>query len=254
MKKFLIAFVMAVLPLAANAAGGAGVHLDHMEVDLENKASLQRGMKTFVNNCMGCHSAKYQRYERAAQDLGMPNELVEQYLILGDQKIGEQMTIAMSAKDASGWFGAPPPDLTLEARLRGPDWLYTYLRSFYQDESRPWGVNNAVFKDVGMPNVLEYLQGTQLNHCSPEQMRAEAAIDPLTGKEMGKCLTVVEGSGELSEEEFDKVVYDLVNFLAYIGEPSKLDSHRIGTYVLIFLVLFFFVAFALKKEYWKDVH
>lgn len=254
MKKFLIAFVMAVLPLAANAAGGAGVQLDHMEVDLENKASLQRGMKTFVNNCMGCHSAKYQRYERAAQDLGIPNELVEQYLILGDQKIGEQMTIAMSAKDASGWFGAPPPDLTLEARLRGPDWLYTYLRSFYKDESRPWGVNNVVFKDVGMPNVLEYLQGTQLNHCSPEQLHAETKIDPLTGKEIGKCLTVVEGTGQLSEEEFDKVVYDLVNFLAYIGEPSKLESHRIGTYVLIFLVLFFFVAFALKKEYWKDVH
>jgi len=255
MKKFLIAFVMAVLPLTANAAG-AKVPLDHIEVDLTNQASLQRGMKTFVNYCMGCHSAKYQRYERAAQDLGMPNELVEENLILGNQKIGEQMTIAMDAKDAANWFGAPPPDLTLEARLRGPDWIYTYLRSFYQDDSRPWGVNNVVFKDVGMPNVLEGLQGVQVNNCTPEQLAhgGDVTIDPLTNKRMGQCLTVVKDSGELSPEDFDKAVYDLVNFMAYIGEPSKLDSHRIGTYVLIFLFIFFFFAFALKKEYWKDVH
>lgn len=255
MKKFLIACVMAVLPLTAHAAGGK-VPLDHIDIDLTNQASLQRGMKTFVNNCMGCHSAKYQRYERAAQDLGMPNELVEEYLILGDQKIGEQMTIAMDAKDAANWFGAPPPDLTLEARLRGSDWIYTYLRSFYKDEERPWGVNNVVFKDVGMPNVLEYLQGVQVNNCTPEQLAAghQGAIDPLTNKRMGQCLTVVKDSGELSPEEFDKVVYDLVNFMTYIGEPTKLESQRIGTYVLIFLFIFFFFAFALKKEYWKDVH
>lgn len=254
MKKLLIAFVMAVMPLAANAAG-SGVPLDHMEVDLKDKASLQRGMALFVNYCMGCHSAKYQRYERAAQDLGMPVELVEQNLILGDHKVGEQMTISMTKGDAANWFGAPPPDLTLEARLRGPDWIYTYLRSFYKDEERPWGVNNVVFKDVGMPNVLESLQGVQINNCTPEELvSAETKIDPLTNKEIGKCLTVVKGTGELSEDDFDKAVYDLVNFMAYIGEPSKLDSHRIGTYVLIFLFFFFFLAFALKKEYWKDVH
>jgi len=255
MKKFVIACVMAVLPMTAGAAGG-GVPLDHIEVDATNHASLQRGMKTFVNNCMGCHSAKYQRYERAAQDMGMPNELVEENLILGNQKIGEQMTIAMDAKDAASWFGAPPPDLTLEARLRGPDWIYTYLRSFYQDDARPWGVNNVVFKDVGMPNVLEYMQGVQVNNCTPEELAhgGHATIDPLTNKQMGKCLTVIKDSGQLSSEDFDKAIYDLVNFMAYIGEPSKLESHRIGTNVLIFLFIFFFFAFALKKEYWKDVH
>ena len=254
MKKFLVAIVMAVLPLAANAAGGAKAPLDHIEVDPTNQASLQRGMQTFVNNCMGCHSLKYQRFERAAVDAGIPNELVEEHLIFGDQKVGEQMTIAMSSADAGNWFGNPPPDLSLETRLRGPDWVYTYLRGFYKDESRPYGVNNTVFKDVGMPNVLEHLEGVKVNNCTPEELHAShGKIDPLTGQSMNSCITVVK-AGELSAEEFDKVIYDLTNFLAYVGEPYKQDSQRIGTNVLIFLFIFFFFAFALKKEYWRDVH
>lgn len=254
MKKFLAAFVIALLPMAAVAAGGASVKLDEIDIDLTNKASLQRGMQVFVNNCLGCHSASYQRYERAANDLGIPVKLAEENLLLGDQKIGEQMTIAMTKADSGKWFGNPPPDLTLEARLRGTDWLYTYLRGFYKDEARPWGVNNTVFPDVGMPNVLEYLQGEQINTCTKDELlHAEKRIDPLTGKVMGGCLTV-STKGQQTPEEFDKTIYDLVNFMAYIGEPSKMDSHRIGTYVLIFLFFFFFVAYALKKEYWKDVH
>ena len=253
MKKFLVAIVMAVLPLTASAAGG-GAQLDHIEVDPTNHASLQRGMQTFVNNCMGCHSAKYQRFERAGVDAGIPNELVQEHLIFGDQKVGEQMTISMSAEDGANWFGSPPPDLSLEARLRGPDWIYTYLRSFYKDESRPYGVNNVVFKDVGMPNVLEHLQGVQVNNCTAAELHeAHGKIDPLTGQSMNSCMTVVT-KGELTPEEFDKVIYDLTNFLAYIGEPYKQDSKRIGTYVLIFLFIFFFFAFALKKEYWRDIH
>lgn len=253
MKKYLVAFVIALFPLAGFAAGD-GPKLDHMAVDLHNQASLQRGMQVFVNNCLGCHSAQYQRYQRAAEDLGMPLNLVEENLLLGDQKVGEQMTNAMLKEDGANWFGTPPPDLTLEARLRGPDWIYTYLRSFYKDESRPWGVNNTVFPDVGMPNVLEYLQGEQVNHCTPEEaLHHEVKIDPLTGKAMGGCMTIAK-AGQQTTAEFDKTIYDLVNFMAYIGEPSKLDSHRIGTNVLIFLFLFFFVAYALKKEYWKDVH
>lgn len=253
MKKFLVAIVMAVLPLTASAAGG-GAQLDHIEVDPTNHASIQRGMQTFVNYCMGCHSAKYQRFERTAIDAGMPNDLVQEHLIFGDQKVGEQMTISMSAADAGNWFGNPPPDLSLEARLRGPDWIYTYMRSFYKDESRPYGVNNVVFKDVGMPNVLEHLQGVQVNNCTPEEQHAaHGKIDPLTGQSMNSCMTTVT-KGELSPEEFDKVIYDLTNFLAYIGEPYKQDSKRIGTYVLIFLFIFFFFAFALKKEYWRDIH
>ena len=254
MKKFLAAFVIALLPMAAVAAGGASVKLDEIDIDLTNKASLQRGMQVFVNNCLGCHSASYQRYERAANDLGIPVKLAEENLLLGDQKIGERMTIAMTKADSGKWYGNPPPDLTLEARLRGTDWLYTYLRGFYKDEARPWGVNNTVFPDVGMPNVLEYLQGEQINTCTKDELlHAEKRIDPLTGKVMGGCLTV-STKGQQTPEEFDKTIYDLVNFMAYIGEPSKMDSHRIGTYVLIFLFFFFFVAYALKKEYWKDVH
>lgn len=254
MKKYLFALIMALVPVGVMAAGGAGPKLDHMDVDLHNKASLQRGMQIFVNNCLGCHSAQYQRYERAATDLGIPVELAEEHLLLGDQKIGEQMKIAMSKEDSGKWFGNPPPDLTLEARLRGPDWIYTYLRSFYKDESRPWGVNNAVFPDVGMPNVLEYLQGEQINHCSPEEMHHhEVTIDPLTGQTMGGCMSLSK-AGQQTPAEFDKTIYDLVNFMVYMGEPSKLDSHRIGTYVLIFLFFFFFIAYALKKEFWRDVH
>ncbi|MBT00162.1 MAG: cytochrome c1 [Oceanospirillaceae bacterium] len=257
MKKYLIALMMVLAPMTASAAGGAGVPLDSMNVDLENKASLQRGMATFVNRCMGCHSAQYQRFERAATDLEMPNELVEEHLIFdSNKKIGEQMTIAMAKEDAQNWFGNPPPDLTLESRLRGPDWVYTYLRSFYQDEARPWGVNNTVFPDVGMPNVLEDLQGTVINHCTPEELHSgsHGKVDPLTGDRIGGCMTVVPETGSMSEEEFDQYVYDLVNFMAYMGEPSAMVSGKIGTYVLIFLAILFVFAFALKKEYWKDIH
>lgn len=256
MKKFLITLMMALAPLSASAAGGAGVPLDSIEIDLTNKESLQRGMKTFVNRCMGCHEAGYQRFERSAQDLGIPNELVEEYLIFDpNRKIGDHMKIAMSKEDAAGWLGAPPPDLTLETRLRGADWVYTYLRSFYLDESRPWGVNNVVFPDVGMPNVLEDLQGKVVNHCTPEELLhgGHDEIDPLTGKKMGGCLTVAE-PGSMTPEEFDRTIYDLVNYMAYVGEPSRLESESIGIKVLIFLAILFVFAFALKKEYWKDVH
>ncbi|MGB1238608.1 MAG: cytochrome c1 [Pseudomonadales bacterium] len=254
MKKYLIALVVSILPAFAFAAGG-DVHLDKMNVDLTNKASLQRGMQTFVNNCLGCHSMQYQRYGRAAQDLGMPEELVSENLIFSDQKVGEQMTNTMPKAESAKWFGTAPPDLTLEARLRGPDWLYTYLRSFYQDPSRPWGVNNAVFKDVGMPNVLGYLQGVQVNHCSAEELlHQKTEIDPLTGNEIGGCYSVLEGTGEQTPKEFERTVYDLVNFMVYVGEPSKLESQAMGTKVLIFLFIFFFFAYALKKEYWRDIH
>ena len=255
MKKYLMALLLALTPVAASASGG-NVHLDSMTPDLTDKASLQRGMATFVNRCMGCHSAEYQRFERAANDLEIPNELVEQYLIFdSNKKIGEHMTISMSSDDAKGWFGNPPPDLTLEARLRGADWVYTYLRSFYKDESRPWGVNNLVFKDVGMPHVLADLQGIVVNHCSEEELHASRdKVDPLTGQKMINCQTVTPKTGAQSPEEYDKTVYDLVNFMAYMAEPSKMVSGKIGTYVLIFLVILFVFAFALKKEYWKDVH
>lgn len=252
MKRILTILFATFFSVSAMAAGGPSVPLDDMKPNLKDQASLQRGAALFTNYCMGCHSAQYARYERVADDLGIPHELYEENLIFGDAKIGELMTIAMPADLAKGWFGNPPPDLTLTARLRGEDWLYTYLRAFYVDASRPYGVNNSVFKDVGMPHVLADLQGVCAH--KPE-MGADVIIDPLSGrivKEGGCNEYAVEGS--MSKAEYDEAIYDLVNFLVYMGEPSKLDSHRIGTYVLIFLAFLFVFAYLLNREYWKDVH
>ncbi|RDE22962.1 cytochrome c1 [Motiliproteus coralliicola] len=234
MKKLLIAFVCALLPVTSMAAG-VKVDLLPFEANLDDKESLQNGMKLFVENCMGCHSAKYQRYERAADDLEMDKAYVEENLIVGDKKIGEHMTIGMSAEDGANWFGAPPPDLTLEARLRGDAWVYTYLKSFYVDESKQWGVNNKVFPDVGMPNVLQGMQGVQV--CKGENCEEFELIE----------------QGSMTPEEFDKAMYDLTNFMSYIGEPSKMVSGKLGMKVLIFLAILFVFAYLLKKEYWRDV-
>jgi ubiquinol-cytochrome c reductase cytochrome c1 subunit len=246
---FIILFPSLVL------AAGGNVHLDKIELDYDNHPSLQRGMQTYVNNCLACHSLKYQRYVRTAEDIGLTPELMKEHLIFGDQKVGEQITNTMPKGDAAKWFGAAPPDLTLETKLKGPDWVYTYLRSFYQDEARPWGVNNSVYKDVGMPNILGYLQGVQLLHCSAHELAEnETKIDTLTGLEIGGCYSLEEGSGEQTAKEFDRTIYDLVNFMSYIGAPHLKQSESMGTNVLIFLFIFFFFAYALKKEYWRDIH
>ncbi len=234
---------LTVLPLMAVAAE-SGVELEHVEMDLENKESLQSGARTFINYCMGCHSAAYSRYNRVAADLDIPEELMEEYMIFSeDAAVGDLMISAMPADLGANAFGIAPPDLTLVARARattsasGTDWLYGYLTGFYEDESRPFGVNNRVFANVAMPNVLEGLQGVQ---------RCEDAAH---------CdhLVHVDGTGTLSEEEFNDVIYDLVNFLYYMGEPSRLDRHRIGGYVLLFLAFFGVFAWLLNREYWKDV-
>jgi ubiquinol-cytochrome c reductase cytochrome c1 subunit len=246
MKRQLLAILLLVSPAFALASGG-DVHLDAANIDPTNRDSLQRGAKTFVNYCMGCHSAKYQRYNRLARDLGISEEMVMENLMFTGEKIGDQMDIAMSKSMGKRWFGAAPPDLTLVSRVRGSDWLYTYLRSFYQDDSRPFGVNNLVFDNVGMPNVLWQLQGVQ-----------EPVYKTVTDDE-GHEHQVLEGvelveAGTQSEEEFDRTVRDLVNFIAYMGEPIKLERQSLGVKVLLFLLLFFIVAYLLKKEYWKDVH
>lgn len=259
MKKQLLALFMAVVPSLALAAGGGNVHLDEMKPDIYDQPSLQRGAHLFVNYCMGCHSMQYQRFSRTAEDLGIPQDVVEQNLIFSSAiKYNDQMRIAMNPKDAAQWFGAPPPDLTLTARLRGTDWIYTYLRSFYVDPARPWGTNNTVFPDVGMPHVLEPLQGVQTKVCEPGSEAAAKAtvVDPLTGKTSGGnegCFKLVK-QGSMSPQEFDKAMYDLTNFLAYVGEPSKLESNELAPKVLIFIVIFFFVSYLLKKEYWRDIH
>lgn len=260
MKKQLIALMFALLPGFAMAAGPS-VSLDEANIDLSDKASLQDGARTFVNYCMGCHSAQYQRYERVATDLGIPEQVMVDNLIFSEGTlIGEHMTIGMRQEDSKVWFGAAPPDLTMVARVRGEDWLYTYLRSFYEDLSRPLGANNTVFDNVGMPNVLAELQGRQIKGCKPMPVKDGNKVvrDTLTGEPMleEQCdvLTVVEGTGTQSEEEFDTTVRNLVAFLSYSADPIKETRHRMGVYVLLYLAFFFVFAYLLKREYWRDVH
>ncbi|MDX1265781.1 MAG: cytochrome c1 [Oceanisphaera sp.] len=244
MKKLIIA-VFAFLPALAMAAGG-NVHLDKADYDLSDKASLQNGAKLFMNYCSGCHSTQYQRYNRVAEDLGIPEDIMQANLNFTGAGIGELMENAIPDKDAANWFGAPPPDLTLVARVRGADWLYTYLRSFYKDDSRPFGVNNLVFPSVGMPHVLEPLQGSAILKTEMHKVDGHEVATPV-GIES-------EGNGELTTEEYDNAVLDIVNFLVYSGEPMKLERQRMGYWVLGFLVIFFIFAYMLKKEYWRDVH
>ncbi len=232
MKKLLL-ILCALVPLFATAAGPS-LQLDKANNDLTDKESLKNGFKTYINYCLGCHQLGYQRYNRTFTDLGIDNaDGVENYMYTGE-KVGDHITNTMPKKEAASWFGTAPPDLTLEARLRSPDWIYTYLRSFYMDDSRPFGVNNKVFKDVGMPHVLQGLQGV-------------SSID-----EHGHMTPAMGGS--LTTEEYDVVVRDLTNFLEYVGEPSKLERKSLGYKVLIFLFVFFIIAYFLKREYWKDIH
>ncbi|MEF1283278.1 cytochrome c1 [Vibrio sp. M250220] len=245
MKKWIV-ILFAMLPSLAMAAG-ANVPLDKANNDLSDQASLQNGAKLFMNYCFGCHSAQYQRYERVGRDIGIPLDLLKDNLIFDSEaKVGDLMENAIPDKSAAKWFGAPPPDLTLVARVRGTDWLYTYLRAFYEDPSRPFGVNNIVFPSVGMPHVLEELQGI------PKPVYETHLVD---GKEVTKVVGVeADGSGELNREEYDNAVRDLVNFLEYSGDPVKLERHALGWWVMGFLIIFTIVVVLLKKEYWRDVH
>ena len=210
--------------------------MEDFEPDLTNLPSLQNGFKLYANYCLGCHGLQYQRYGRTADDLGVPRELALESVVFTGQKIGELITTSMDPDEAKSWFGATPPDLTLEARLRSPEWIYNYLKTFYVDDSRPLGVNNGVYPNVGMPNVLLSLQGVQRYD-----------------KENGELL-VEEGSGSMNAEEFDAAIYDLSNFLYYVGEPSRLERQRLGIYVLLFLVILGTFTFLLNREFEKDVH
>jgi len=232
MKKLLIALVTLV-PSLAMAASGHNVHLESANVDLHDTASLERGLDMFQHYCSGCHSTQYQRYERVATDLNISaDDMRNKYMFTG-AKIGELMENSIPTADAAKWFGAAPPDLTLVARVRGADWVYSYLKGFYADESRPFGVNNTVFPLVGMPHVLQGLQGLPVK------------------QEDG---TFVTTGGSMTAEEYDQAMRDLTGFLVYSGDPVKLEREALGWWVLGFLFIFFIIAYFLKKEYWKDVH
>jgi ubiquinol-cytochrome c reductase cytochrome c1 subunit len=237
--------------LPALAMGAEAVKLDRAPIREGDLVSLQRGVQVFVNYCLTCHSAGYMRYNRL-QDLGLTEQQIRDNLVLTGAKVGELMRSAMDPRDGKEWFGAAPPDLTVIARARashagsGADWLYTYLRSFYRDPARPSGWNNTVYPNVAMPHVLWQLQGEQA-------LRTEERALPGGRKETVQRL-VLEKPGTLSPLEYDRLVADLVNFLVYLGEPAKRDRIELGIYVLLGLGVLFVLAYALKKEYWKDVH
>jgi ubiquinol-cytochrome c reductase cytochrome c1 subunit len=213
--------------------------LQKAPIDLEDKASLQRGAKYFMNYCSGCHSLGYLRYSRLAEDLGIRDadgkiltDIVKSNLMFNTLKINEPILSSLKTADGKTLFGIAPPDLTLETRARSPDWVYTYLKSFYLDHGKVWGVNNLVFKDVAMPHVLSALQGEQT-------------------LEQGEL--VLTHPGSLSVVQYDQLVTDLVNFLTYAAEPARATRHYIGGWVLLFLSLLFVFAYLLKREYWKDI-
>jgi ubiquinol-cytochrome c reductase cytochrome c1 subunit len=245
MNKRIFLLLLTLVPVLSLAAEGE-THLDKANIDPDNQQSLQRGARLFVNYCLSCHSADLMRYERMGHDLGLTELQVSENLMFTGGKVGDLMTVATNPEDALEWFGTVPPDLSVTARARGVDWLYTYLRSFYLDPSRPTGVNNLVFPDVGMPDVLWELQGWQ-------KPVITTVKDPDGTERKVIDLKLVE-PGKLSPEEFDRAVRDLVNFMAYMAEPAKHEREQTGVKVILFLLVFLVVAYLLKKEYWKDVH
>jgi ubiquinol-cytochrome c reductase cytochrome c1 subunit len=259
MRALLAILLISLLPAWAFAAGH-DTALERVDVDVSDKAALQDGAGTFVNYCMGCHSAKFQRYERVADDLGITHALMMKELVFTGARIGDHMDIGMQPADAKAWFGTPPPDLTLVAQVRGTDWLYAYLRSFYEDPTRPWGVNNTVFPNTGMPNVLEGLQGRQRLDCTQagpvEEGNTPRTTPAVSGLSPHTCdqLAVVPNTGSLTEAQFNEKLRNLVSFLVYSADPAALQRQRIGIYVLMYLAVLLILAYLLKREYWRDVN
>jgi ubiquinol-cytochrome c reductase cytochrome c1 subunit len=210
--------------------------------DITDRASLQRGAQLFMNYCSGCHSLKYLRYSRMAEDLGLSEDEVQANLNFTGAKVGETIDVAMPA-ESKDWFGKQPPDLSLVARVRGPSWIYSYLKSFYLDESRPVGWNNTVFPNVSMPNPLWQLQGLQ---------HAEFGKPDATGERPVLGLKITQ-PGTLDAQGYDRAARDITAFLEYAGEPAALKRQSTGVWVVLFLALLTFLAWLLKKEYWRDV-
>jgi ubiquinol-cytochrome c reductase cytochrome c1 subunit len=255
--KLFFVLLLGTVPALALAAGGAGARLDAVNVDLGDQPSLQRGARIFVNYCLSCHSAGYMRYNRMGRDLGISEELVEENLLFAADKVGDLMKAVMPKEDAMKAFKTVPPDLTLVTRSRSPEWVYTYMRSFYRDDKSISGWNNTVFANVAMPHVLYEWQGEQrpvyktvkkIVRMEQDGKRVEKQVD----EKIFDKLELVK-SGTMTPAEYNRSMRDLTNFLVYLGEPAKLDRYKIGVYVLIFLAIFLVFAYLLKKEYWKDV-
>ena len=245
MRTKLLVLIASLAPVAAFAAGGE-VHLDRANIDVTNKASLQRGASNFVNYCLGCHSAQYVRYNRMAADIGITEQQLIDNLMFTGERPHDLMKIGINRDDALRWFGVVPPDLSLIARSRGADYVYTFLRSYYAEPGRPTGVNNLVLPGTAMPHVLWELQGTQ-------DAVWEGHVDAQGNAQKHFKEFQLATPGKLTPEQFDGFVRDTVTFLEYIAEPAQLKRRALGFPVIAFLVFFTLLAYALKKEFWKDV-
>ena len=234
-----LAPALLVVSSSLMAAGGGG-YVEHSGVNVRDVAAAQRGAKLFVNYCLSCHSASYMRYNRLAEDLGLTEDMVVENLMFANAKIGDTMEIAMRPDDATRWLGKVPPDLSLIARSRGVDWLYSYMKGFYRDDTGGW--NNLLLPNASMPHVFWQMQGIQ-----------EPVFHTVNGEDVIEKLVLVE-PGEQTPEEYESTVRDLVTFLDYVSDPSKLKRKGIGIWVMLFLALFTFLAYLLKVEYWRDVH
>lgn len=274
--RFVRALACAALLLPIAAPASEGPQLQTAPINAHDLASLQNGAKIFVNYCLNCHSAGYMRYNRL-QDLGLTEQQIKDNLILTGVKVGELMQVAMDKHDAKEWFGVAPPDLTVTARSRssgagsGADWIYSYLRAFYRDPTRPTGWNNLIYENVAMPHVLWQLNGQQQlvvqEFTSEHEARAAqiaarslAQLDEEVVTKDGKqtrlyvLKTLQPGTGTLSQVEYDRFVVDLVNYMTFMAEPMRLERRQVGIAVLLFLGILFVLTLLLKKEYWKDVH
>ncbi len=251
-QKITISVLAVALLMPAMAVASGSVHLESAPIDINDKESLRRGAQAFGDYCYSCHAASFMRFNRIAKDLEMPEADVRDMLIHtynekgAPTKIGDLMKVSMTDDYAKNAFGTAVPDLSLTARARGADWIYTYLRSFYVDPYRPTGFNNTVFQDVGMPHVLWSLQGLQEVKYKTV-MHGDIEVEEVEGFEQVQA-------GTLSSDEYDMFITDLTNFMVYLAEPIQVERRSLGWKVLLFLVLLFGFAYALKKEYWKDVH
>ena len=264
MKRLLAALLLAASGAAFAAESGPRLLGAPSEHWFGREASLQRGARNFVNYCLNCHSAQYMRYSRLT-DLGLTEALIKDNLMFATDKVGNTMTVAMTPADAKAWLGAVPPDLSVEARVRGKDWLYSYLLAFYRDEKTASGWNNLVFPNVGMPHVLWNLSGSQkLVEIEYENSdKAEAAaiaakglalVEPAAGGKFVVKTVAPDAPGSLSGPEYEAFVADLVNYLDYMAEPVKHERINIGMVVLMFLGVLFVFVYSLKRDYWKEVH
>ena len=246
MTKFKLLLPLALLAGFAAVPAGASETgaLPHAGTDLGDTASLQRGAKLYMNYCSGCHSLKYLRYSRMAEDLGLTEDQVQANLNFIGAKPGEQVNVAMTVADGEQFFGKMPPDLSVISRVRGSDWIAAYLKSFYLDETRPVGWNNTVFPNASMPNVLWEMQGLQHAEYGAADAGGERPVEKL----------VLAQPGSQAPAQFDQTVRDITAFLEYAGEPAALKRQSLGVWVILFLAFFTFLAFLLKKEYWRDVH